>query len=335
MQGNKGLLKRGEQKSLQTDRVVLVPGPDEEIQNVRRMYERFTADGLTERQIAQWLNSEGIVHTELARSWSAAMVHQVLTNEKYIGNNIYNRVSFKLKKKRVRNAREMWVRRDGAFSPIVEPSMFHMARGIIAERGRRFSDEELLAKLRALLEKHGSISAELIDNADAMPSSSAFQSRFGSLIKAYQRVGFTPDRDYRYVEINRHLRTLRSPFEDDVIKKLEKMGAGITRNETGQLLINGEYTAEIIFTRRQQTAGGMLRWLINMDQASVPDISVVVRMDATNKAPTDFYLLPRIDVRKSMLRLSEYNGAAIDTYRYDTLNFFVAMAARSKIEVAA
>jgi len=62
--------------------------------------------------------------------------------------------------------------------------------------------------------------------------------------------------------------------------------------------------------------------------------SVIVRMDAANQSPTDFYLLPRIDVRQSLLRLGEYNGAAIDTYRYDTLNYFVAMAARATIEVA-
>jgi len=332
----KGVLKRGEHKSLQTDRVVLVPGPEEEIQTVRRMYDLFTRDGLTERQIALRLNGEGIMHTELARPWSAAMVHQVLTNEKYIGNNVYNRISFKLKKKRVRNAPSMWVRRDGAFPPIIDPSVFHMARGIIVERGRRYSDEEMLAKLKELLAKHKTLTAELIDDAEAMPSSSAYQSRFGSLIKAYQRVGFTPDRDYRYVEINRHLRTLRPPFEEDVVKKLAEMGARITRNvDTGQLLINGEYTAEIVFSRCQQTAAGMLRWLINLDQPTVADITVVVRMDATNQAPTDFYLLPRIDVRQSMLRLGEYNGAAIDTYRFETLNFFVAMAARAHIEVAA
>ena len=100
------------------------------------------------------------------------MVHQVLTNEKYIGNNVYNRISFKLKKKRVRNATAMWVRRDN-----------------VLERSRRYSDDELLTKLRALLTKHGSLSAELIDGDETMPSSSAYQSRFGSLIKAYQRVG--------------------------------------------------------------------------------------------------------------------------------------------------
>ena len=37
----KGELHRGERKSLQTDRVILVPGPDEEVATVRRIYHRF------------------------------------------------------------------------------------------------------------------------------------------------------------------------------------------------------------------------------------------------------------------------------------------------------
>src|SRR5437762_1950522 len=82
---HKGVLKRGEHKSLQTDRVVLVPGPDHELQIVRRIYELFTTEGSKEAQIADWLNSQGIIYAELERPWSAAMVHQVLTNEKYIG----------------------------------------------------------------------------------------------------------------------------------------------------------------------------------------------------------------------------------------------------------
>src|SRR5574340_23511 len=35
----KGTLNRGEQKSIQTDRVILVPGPPEEVQTVRWMYD--------------------------------------------------------------------------------------------------------------------------------------------------------------------------------------------------------------------------------------------------------------------------------------------------------
>src|ERR1700722_13742292 len=37
----KGLLNRGEQKSLQTDRVILIPGPDEEVKGVHWIYQTF------------------------------------------------------------------------------------------------------------------------------------------------------------------------------------------------------------------------------------------------------------------------------------------------------
>jgi DNA invertase Pin-like site-specific DNA recombinase len=40
----KGVLKRGEQKSLQTDRVILVPGPEEEVAIVRSIYEQFVKE---------------------------------------------------------------------------------------------------------------------------------------------------------------------------------------------------------------------------------------------------------------------------------------------------
>lgn len=45
-------LKRGEHKSLQTDRVTLVPGPNDEIQTVRWIYSRFLKHGKSESEIA-------------------------------------------------------------------------------------------------------------------------------------------------------------------------------------------------------------------------------------------------------------------------------------------
>jgi len=332
----KGLLKHGERKSLQTDRVILVPGPDEEVQTVRRMYEMFTRDGLKESQIADLLNARGIVNTDLGHAWNRSLVLQVLTNEKYIGNNIYNRHSFKLQIKHVENPPDMWIRMDGAFSRIVEPDIFYMARGIIVERARKFSDEELLEKLKQLYAECSKLSAALIDGTESVPSSAVYQSRFGSLIRAYQLVGYVPDHDYRYLEVNRHLRELYAPMVDAVIRKIEEIGARITRDEdSGFLLINGEYTASILLTRCRQTAAGALRWLVNLDQELVPDITVVARMDADNRNPVDYYLLPRIDISKVSLRLSESNSAAIETYQREDLERFVALAARANIEVAA
>ena len=51
-------LARGEHKSLQMDRVILMPGPDEEVEVVNRMYGWFINDGLVESQIAARLNGK-------------------------------------------------------------------------------------------------------------------------------------------------------------------------------------------------------------------------------------------------------------------------------------
>jgi DNA invertase Pin-like site-specific DNA recombinase len=93
----KGELTRGEHKSIQTDRVVLVPGPTEEVETVRWIYRLFVENGIPEREIANVLNGRGLT-TDLGRPWTRGTVHQVLINEKYIGNNVWNRGSFKLKK---------------------------------------------------------------------------------------------------------------------------------------------------------------------------------------------------------------------------------------------
>ena len=47
----KGVLAVGEHKSLQTDRVVLTLGPDEEVANVRWVYRAFLDEHLTEREL--------------------------------------------------------------------------------------------------------------------------------------------------------------------------------------------------------------------------------------------------------------------------------------------
>ena len=58
-------------------------------------------------------------------------------------------------------------------------------------------------------------------------------------------------------------------------------------------------------------------------------------LDPANDQPSDYYLIPRLDVEWSKLLLHEHNGARIDTYRFDTLAFFIGLAACARIEEAA
>lgn len=331
----KGELKRGEQKSIQTDRVILVPGPPEEVAVVRRMYRLFVDAGLPEREIADRLNREG-VRTDLGRPWSRGTVHQVLTNEKYVGNNLFNRTSFKLKQRRVRNDPQMWVRGQGAFEAIVDAEIFAAAAAIIAQRSHRFSNEELLERLNSLFQAHGVLSGLIIDEQEGMPSSSAYRHRFGSLLRAYALVGYRPRRDYRYLEINRQLRRLHGDVVADILAGLHGAGAWTSIDEATDLIrVNDEFTLSLTIARSHQTAAGAYRWRLRFDTSLAPDLTVAIRMDGPNKAPLDYYVLPRIDLAQPRLRLASENGVAIDGYRFEALDGLYALAARTPIPEAA
>lgn len=331
----KAELLRGTRKSLQTDRVVLVPGPTEEIDTVRRVYRLFLEDGRTEREIATALNADGIT-TDLDRAWTRGTVHQLLTNEKYIGNNVYNRVSFKLKRKRVVNPPTMYIRGEGAFPSVVNPTLFEAVRHIIHERNRRFSDQQMLDHLSTLLKARGWLSGVVIDEYDGMPSSSAYRTRFGSLLKAYRLVGYWPARDYEFIEVNRLLRVMHADVVKDTRATIEALGATVVVDpETDLLSINGEFTASMVICRATRTSTGALRWKIRLDTGLQPDITVAVRLDAANQNVVDYYLLPRIDMSAGKFCLREDNGLTLDMYRFETLDLFFHLAARSLVRSAA
>ncbi len=330
----KGVLSMGEHKSIQTDRVILSPGPPEETDNVRWMYLQFVVSGKPERAIAEELNARGIL-TDWGRPWTRSTVHEVLTNEKYIGNNVYNRRSFKLKKKRVHNTPDMLIRMDGAFEPVIDTDLFIRAHEIIAERSRRFSDDELLNWLKDVYQRRGRLSALIIDEYEG-PSSSAFQGRFGSLIRAYRMVGYIPDHDYTYLEINKQLRALHPMIVDQLMSGIHAVGADVSHdNETDLLTVNDEFTASIVIARCLQSPGGSYRWVIRLDTALDPDITVAVRMDGANARPLDYYVLPATDISGEKLRLAEVNGLFFDSYRFDDLDYLMDMSRRVHIREVA
>ena len=331
----KAELLRGTRKSLQTDRVLLVPGPPEEIDVVRRVYRLFLEEGRTEREIAAVLNGQGL-RTDLNRPWTRGTVHQLLTNEKYIGNNVYNRISFKLKRKRVVNPPSMYIRGEAAFAPVVNPTLFEAVRLIIQERNRRFSNEQMLSHLSDLLKERGWLSGVVIDEHDGMASSAAYRSRFGSLLSAYRLVGYSPSRDYDFVAINRVLRSMHAQVVEDTRLKITDLGGAVEVDPRTDLLsINGEFTGSVVVCRSCRTSTGSLRWKIRLDTSLKPDITVAIRLDASNQSAIDYYLLPRIDLTAETFCLRDDNGFNLDAYRFDTLDPLFHLAERGLVGSAA
>ena len=331
----KGELGRGEHKSIATDRVILVPGPANEIAVVAEVYRLFVEENQPEAAIASILNERGIL-TDLDRPWTRGSVHQLLINEKYIGNNVWARTSFKLKGEHVQNEPDSWVRLDGAFAAIVDEEVFRRAQAIIVARSDRLSSERMLELLRQILEGRGYLSGLIIDEFEDCPSSSAYRTRFGSLLRAYALVGFSPDHDYGYLETNRRLRKLYPSIVDDVMKGIKGAGGEVEQDPNTDLLtVNREFTASTAIVRCFATAAGSLRWKLRLDTPLKPDLTVAVRMDATNESAKDYYLLPRLDMREAVLRIAEYNGLSLDSYRFDTLEALYRMSARKVLKRAA
>ncbi|GAA4358203.1 recombinase family protein [Variovorax defluvii] len=331
----KAQLERGEQKSLQTDRVILTPGPQAEVDTVLQIYRWFVDNNMSEATIAAKLNTTGI-RTPSGREWSRAGVHEVLTNEKYIGNNVYNRTSFKLKKVHVFNTPDMWIRKDGAFEGIVPIELFFTVQGIIRARARRFSDEELIERLRRLFERRGFLSGFVINETDDMPSSSVYALRFGSLLRAYKLVGFTPGRDYRYLEINRYLRQLHPQIVSETTGRVAALGGQIVVDPTTDLLeVNQEFRASIVLSRCRSNELGRRHWKVRLDSSLRPDITIVIRLQPENRAAQDYYLLPHLQFASSALSLSEQNAIELESFRFDSLDYFYGMAERLRLRRAA
>lgn len=331
----KGELSFGQRKSIQTDRVLLVAGPQSEIDVVRRIYETFVHTSASEQKIADLLNAEAL-SPEPGFPWTRSRVHDVLTNEKYIGNNVYNRRSGKLRERATDNAPEHWVRCDGAFEGIISVALFERAGQIILQRSQHLDDAKMLQLLRELLARAGKLSGLIINEQDDMPSTVAYSKRFGGLIRAYSLIGYQAERDLGFIAVNRELRQWRPRMLGDIVDLLQGAGARVQRNpETDLLTVNDEWTASVVIAKCLQAAAGHRRWTVRFDTKLASDLTLVVRMDHLNVKALDYYLIPRIDLGAWPRRLHERNHGLIDSYRFDSLDVLADLAAREPLKEAA
>ncbi|KJQ20990.1 recombinase family protein [Enterobacter hormaechei] len=324
----KEILSFRKRKSIQTDRVILIPGPKSEIQIVNKIYHLFIDHHVPEFIIAEKLNEQNI-SAENGSYWTRGKIHQILTNEKYIGNNIYNKTSSKLKSKSIKNPKHEWVRCDKAFKPIISKKKFNKAQEIIQLRSIHLSNEDLLEKLKQKLKTNGKLSGFIIDEDDTGPSSSVYRTRFGGLLRAYTLIGYKPEHDYSYLKINEALRAFYSDVIEDFKNRMEKNNCCVESQKYATMLcINEETIISVIITKCKHMKSGKLRWKVRFDNSLKADITIVIRMDSQNESPRDFYIIPKIDNEFSKMVMSEKNNLRLELYRFDNLDKFLQIIYR-------
>ncbi|HHE3464912.1 helix-turn-helix domain-containing protein [Pasteurella multocida] len=247
----------------------------------------------------------------------------------HIDKKHYKCSASKTREYKGKNPVEEWVRAENVFEAIVPQALFNAAQTIIHQRSARLSDDEMLERLKLLLKEKGKLSGLIIDESENCPSSSAYSSRFGSLLNTYTLINYEPERDYHYVEINRLLRQQHKNFVQHTLDTIIELGGVVLKDDSTDLVhINNEFTASIVLSRCRPTPSGTKRWLIRFDTSLNPDITIAVRLNESATEILDYYLLPTTEKVNEKLRLAESNPAELEIYRHDNLDRFFIMVER-------
>lgn len=325
------LLGEHQRKSIQTDRVRLVPGPAEEIALVRRIYRDYIHRRRSERQIADDLNREGL--RCFGRPWSRNLVRTILSNEKYVGNNIVGQFCQRMRTPQIVKPRDQWVRCDGAFAAIVPTEVFEAAARVRGFNEKTyFSGEQVLQALRIVLKREGRLTAAVINAAAETPSANTVELRFGSLGQAYRQIGYVPAPRYRHHAVDQSLRELGQQAAAELLQQLAAAGIGCERSSSGLITCADGSSLELRVCRCHQSRPELTGWRLAYQRNLGASWLVALRMQRDNCELRDLLLVPRDALQRLPQLLRPRHEHLLAGYRSATLAQLV-QALRCRIAV--
>ena len=202
------------------DRVILVPGPEEAAKSVQEIYRMFLQDRLGYAQIARELNNRGIAYRG-QKPWNVGAVRTIVTHAKYNGWLTYAKTSRTLYTKEVKMPESRWLRVPHPSSKIISEETFASVRQRLAAFTINKSNDQLLDELRTIRAANGRLSSTIIRRTVGAPSPASFRYRFGSLMRAYELIGYDVP-VARLVATRKRIQAMRS----ELMQQLQQMFPG-------------------------------------------------------------------------------------------------------------
>jgi DNA invertase Pin-like site-specific DNA recombinase len=293
------VLRPGEHKAIHNQRVILTLGEQHEVAAIQQIFDSFVNTGKDPEEIAADLCDAGIPSPGGGR-WRKSGVSSVLKNPLYAGVMVWNKTSQKMKSPSRKNPRDEWILHPNAFEPIVPQEVFDLAQEIIHAkeevRLRRYSDEDMIEKLRGIHDKYGFVSGKLIAATHDALSPATYVSHFSSLDLAYQ-----------------------SMFTDEIAKRVAEVLDVL--HETGAVirLFDDVIVVDEAFSVRVEPVipirtGFEVYWPFHPHLRSEIDLTIGVPLSAPDEFEVLAYLaLPRVMFRQK-LRLCSSNPQVFDLY---------------------
>lgn len=284
----KGIIHPGERKNMPSDRVTYVPGPDHEIAMVRRIYGMYVEDRVADIRIAEQLNAEGLL-TDTGRAWTAHIVKQILTNDKYVGTMTFNRSTQHMRSTRRANDQAKWVRRENAFEAVVARDRFDQAVEERKRRRKKWTNDEMLDVLREILVEHGKVTPDLI-NAGSWPAVKSFEFRFNGLVAAMDLAGVSGSSLSRDTITRFRLRCVTRDMAMEIERCAARAGAQVDKLTPRTWIIHG-VIIRLLCTRCRYERSHPC-WKVTIAHTPPVNFVIWVRMDQLNEHPEQFYLIP-------------------------------------------
>jgi hypothetical protein len=206
----------------------------------------------------------------------------------------------------VKLSKSEWILKPGAYAQIVDTATFAEAQSILESRTVNQLDDDMLNRLRKLLSVKRRLSLRLIESDLDTPSPSTYRSRFGSLRRAYELIGYGKPEQFGPVDLRARTMALRG----QVMAELAAMSPGkvtiVTRGGRWRtrLRLSNRLIISVLVARCFRAWKHTIRWQIDPVHRESKHVTLLIRLDEDNKSILDFHVLPRID-RKARFRISK------------------------------
>jgi len=318
----KALLKKGEWKSVSTDRIVLTPGPKKAIETIRPAFDLYTKQRKSRREITRILNSSNRLRRNVP--WTVQMLRDLFTNPIYKGAYAYRRhdQTFGQCKRR---PPEKWIVREHAFPAIISDEQWNQARARVLEETKPLVDSEMLESLRRLWKRKGTLNSTLINASPETPSTQAYRNHFGGLHEAYRLIGYPAVRWHRYIHIVRMTRQLRADVCDLICEKIKSMGGSAEKLPVpGLLLLNHSVTVKAFICNGSVPKNRNMVWTLLLNQVHHADVVIIARLKPPERDVLDYFVIPAVARLRGSFRTREVeNDPFLEIYRFDNLEAFI------------
>jgi len=296
----KQLLGDGEYKSISKERVVLVPGPQNEIATVRRIFHEFADEDRSPNAITARLNREGIPHLRGAK-WRACTVRNILQDTHYLGLQVWGRTSAFLSGPVKRLPSENWAICPKAFEPIIAQDLFVRAQRRFANLTCRLSDEQLLERVKCVLKSHGKLTTKLIGQSHICPAANTLYLRFGGLLNLYAQLGYSRPEQTGTIATRARIMLIRRELVNSLLENFPNQLEGTHRGlrfRSRLREIRSGLLIGIMVARCWPTKKGELRWIL--DYGVIPEeerngVTVLALLDDENAAIKDLKIFLKMD----------------------------------------